>query len=538
LEPLVVFTVALAARIPHLGHVPHKDELNHVLAARALLETGTLEIVAGGAPYDRAWGLTYLVAALFRTFGESLVVARIPSVLAGAALVLLLFLWVRSEAGRIGAWVAALLLALVPVSLQLSQWARFYTLHALLLLAAGLLVYRALYASPFEWRRAAAAAALAVTLIGLAWHLQPITVIGAGGLALWLLLAATGLAARSSPAHAYRVLAAAAAAGVVVAAALAFSGQGPSLLALATYTPLWAEARADNVRFYHQLFLDRYGVLWSLFPLAALLAVAAHPRPALLALCVFGVAFVTHSLLAWKHERYLFYALPFFFAVWGMAVASAVPWILARSTRLLRLGPGRRIPPGAERVAAWVLILVIAGFAAFTTPAVSYGHKMLTVGDAEWNLRWGTYRGEPNWEAAARELQPLIQDAEAIIGSYDITALHAMGRLDYLLRPLGGTDARRPEFAVEPKTRTPAISSPASLATIMGCHGSGVIFIERGHWRNPAAVIPATADLLERVASRVPVPEQWRLVVFEWSAPLPGPGPEACAALPTRRSGG
>jgi hypothetical protein len=51
-----VFLLALATRLPHLDHVPHKDELNHVLAARALLERGTLEIVAGAAPYDRAWG--------------------------------------------------------------------------------------------------------------------------------------------------------------------------------------------------------------------------------------------------------------------------------------------------------------------------------------------------------------------------------------------------------------------------------------------------------------------------------------------------
>jgi hypothetical protein len=235
-----------------------------------------------------------------------------------------------------------------------------------------------------------------------------------------------------------------------------------------------------------------------------------------------------------KHERYLFYALPFFFAVWGLAVGSSLPWIMSRSRRLVRLGAGRVLPLGVQRLGAGLLLLGVAGFVAFTTPAVSYGHKMLTVPDAEWNIRWGTYRGEPNWEAAARELRPLIEDAEVILGSYDVTALHAMGRLDYLLRPVGGTDYRRPEFAVVSKTRTPAVSSPTSLATIMGCYGSGVIFVERGHWRNPSSVPPATADLLEQVASPVPVPEHWRLTVFEWTSPLPGPRSEACADLPGR----
>jgi hypothetical protein len=538
LEPLAVLTVALVARLPYLDHVPHKDELNHVLAARALLDTGTLAIVPDGTPYSRAWAFTYLVSGLFRMFGESLVVARIPAVLAGSALVLLLFLWVRSEVGRTGAWVAALLLAFVPISLQLSQWVRFYTLHALLLFASCLLIYRLLHARPSGWHQAAAIAGLAATLMGMAWHLQPITVIGAGGLALWLFLAAPGLLVRPFPAPGYRVLAAVVAGGLVLVAALAFSGRGESLLRMATHPPLWAESRGDHVRYYHQLFLDRYGVLWTLFPLAALLAGAARPKPALMALCVFGVAFVTHSFLAWKHERYLFYALPFFFAVWGMAVGSSLPWIMRRSRRFVRLGPGRVLPPTVQRLGAGLLLLGVVGFAAFTTPAVSYGHKMLTVPDAEWNFRWGNYRGEPNWEAAARELRPVIEAAEVIVGSYNVTALHAIGRLDYLLRPVGGNDYRRPEFTVESKTRSPAISSPASLATIMGCHGSGVIFIERGHWRNPSAVPPAAADLLEQVATPVPVPEHWRLTVFEWTSPLPGPRSGACADLPVRASGG
>jgi hypothetical protein len=91
---------------------------------------------------------------------------------------------------------------------------------------------------------------------------------------------------------------------------------------------------------------------------------------------------------------------------------------------------------------------------------------------------------------------------------------------------------------VESKTRTPVISLPASLATVMRCHESGVIFIERGHWRNPSAVPPATADLLEQVATPVPVPEHWRLTVFEWTSPLAGSRSEACADLPVRASGG
>src|ERR1700712_2542715 len=107
--PLAVFAIAFATRLVGLHHTPYVDELNHVMAAHSLLARGTLELTPGGDPYTRARSFTYLIAALFRVFGESLAVARTPAVLAGAALVTVLFVWVRSVAGRSAAWIAAML---------------------------------------------------------------------------------------------------------------------------------------------------------------------------------------------------------------------------------------------------------------------------------------------------------------------------------------------------------------------------------------------------------------------------------------------
>ena len=95
---LILFLLALAVRLIHLARSPHRDELFHVMAALSLLADGDLS-VDGGSPYNRAWSFTYLIAGLFRLFGESLVVARLPGVLAGAGLVAILFLWVRKNAG-------------------------------------------------------------------------------------------------------------------------------------------------------------------------------------------------------------------------------------------------------------------------------------------------------------------------------------------------------------------------------------------------------------------------------------------------------
>jgi hypothetical protein len=533
IEAVVVFTVALGVRLVQLDHVPHKDELNHVLAARSLLENGTLEFVPGGAPYTRAWGFTYLVAGLFRMFGESLAVGRLPAVLAGAGLVLLLFLWVRSEAGRSGAWFAALLLTFVPVSLQLSQWVRFYTPHALLFFAGCLLVYRLLSRPLPDRRRGIGLAAAAVLCFGVAWHLHRLTVIGVAGLGLWMACVAPPLIAWRFPRRRERAIIAAATAGAVLltAAWFVFSGYAQMLLGLAGHAPVWAQARVGDVRFYHQIHLDLYGPLWTLFPLAALLALAARPKAALLAVCVFGVAFTTHSLVAWKQERYLFYALPFLFALWGMALGSVLPWLKARLRGLLRAGPTRALPAGARDLAVMVLLVGAAGFAALGTPAVSYGHKMLTVPDAEWAMHWGTYRGEPDWRAAARLLGPRVADAEVVVGSHDVAAFHGLGRLDYLLRRSEDDEADSGEIGVRGKIRVPVVSSPGALTTVIDCQRSGIVLIERGHWRNPWVVTPAMVEVLEAHATPIPLPEGWRLVAYHWESSASVADPRACAEL-------
>ena len=54
-----------------------------------------------------------------------------PSVIAGSLLVVAVFLWTRSVAGSLAAWIAALFVALAPISIQVSQFARFYALQGL-----------------------------------------------------------------------------------------------------------------------------------------------------------------------------------------------------------------------------------------------------------------------------------------------------------------------------------------------------------------------------------------------------------------------
>jgi 4-amino-4-deoxy-L-arabinose transferase-like glycosyltransferase len=531
-EPVLVFVLAVAARIPHLDHVPHKDELNHVLAARALLERGTLEIVAGAVPYDRAWGFTYLVAGIFRVFGESLVAARMPALIAGALLASALFLWVRSEVGRLGGWIAALLMVVSPLALVLSQWVRFYTIHALLFFLACILVYQAFSSARVPLRTRGWLIAMAVACLALALHLQILTVIGIAGLGLWAVLVGLpeGFARVPSRRGRWWLAGSLTALGLVAIAALAAFGFFGWLRAMAGHVDLWAMDRVP--RYYHYLLHDRYPTLWALLPLALVIAAAARWRAALLCACVFGVAFVAHSLAAWRDERYLFYVLPMFFAAWGMAIGAATPWVADRAGLAVRTAAGRRLPVRAEKSLVVMALVAIAVFAALGNPATtSYPVKMLVRGDAGSSV-WDRFRQDSDWVAAGAALAPEVAQTDVIVASYDITAVYALNRLDYLLGRFGSARGDRPDFSIKGKTAAPVVSTPQALAAVMACHRTGLVFIERTHFGAPYRVTPRLARYLEANAEKVHLPEEWRLVVFRWVTPTP-PVDDSCPTLPS-----
>jgi predicted membrane-bound mannosyltransferase len=130
-ELLLLLALTLPVRLLWLEADAHIDELYHLLAAEGWLASGEPRI--GSGLYGRAFLFTALVGWFMDVLGHSLQVARLPSVVAGTALVLAVFLWTRRLAGPLAGWSAALLLAWSPLAVELSQLARFYALHALAL---------------------------------------------------------------------------------------------------------------------------------------------------------------------------------------------------------------------------------------------------------------------------------------------------------------------------------------------------------------------------------------------------------------------
>src|SRR5687768_5411283 len=94
LAPALLGCLALAVRLPNLDHAAELDELYHFFAAQSWLAEGQLRVAEG--VYARTALFTIFLAQWLGIFGENLVVARLPSLIAGTALVVLVFLWTRA----------------------------------------------------------------------------------------------------------------------------------------------------------------------------------------------------------------------------------------------------------------------------------------------------------------------------------------------------------------------------------------------------------------------------------------------------------
>ncbi|HET8650498.1 MAG TPA: glycosyltransferase family 39 protein, partial [Gemmatimonadales bacterium] len=270
---LVLGVLALALRLVHLNHTPHYDEFFHVLAAQSWLRDHDFCIAQCRQPYTRGLLFTWLVIGAFKLGGISLVVARIPAVLAGTMWVLAVAAWTGRVGGRSAGWLAGVLMLLDPGVLYLSQLARFYGLHALLFWLGAAALYFALTPGTGGRRRLGWLVACAVALL-LAFSLQVTTLIGVAALALWAVLdqwrRIFDLLRHS------RIAQVAAAIIIVIGVAVLIefwiSGKLAGLWRTYRWSTLWTRSEADNPKYFFNFFLEQYGWLWSLLPIAGLVA--------------------------------------------------------------------------------------------------------------------------------------------------------------------------------------------------------------------------------------------------------------------------
>jgi 4-amino-4-deoxy-L-arabinose transferase-like glycosyltransferase len=538
---LLLIGVTVAVRLVGIDRLPSTDELYTVLAARGWADEGLPQI--GEGIYSRAELFTVAVGSLFRIFGDSVEVARMLSVVAGSILVAGVFVWTRSVAGSLAAWIAAGLLCFSPLHILTSQFARFYALMGLLLWLGSVGIYMLMH------RRLSTRTTLVLTLgsglcLLLALYLQVLAAMGIVGLSLWLAYAA-GLpwlrARREQPRRLLIGLTLAGVLAIVVLGIATETGVVEQLWHRYRWSPLWSIEHKNDFWFYQVWFTQHYQSLWPILPFLVILAAARQPKPAIFCLFVFVTGFVLLSFGGMKDRRYISFLLPFLFVLWGIALAELGPLLVrcvAKATpRALRnLDPSLQNRLARATVIGLGVLFLIASNGAPAKTLFKLAGVRLIADDGSAEITTSASRGD--WHAVKAPLAPWLRDASIVLTSDDVETIHGVGRYDMALNAnriteiTGSLSGGEGEFEIDPRTGRPVISTADSLRLVMSCYPDGLILAGAGRFRSDEAIIDPVADVIEADTVPIALPSEARILAFHWQHPVPDPPPAACATLP------
>lgn len=523
---LFLFAASVALYLINLDRPEIHDELYHVLAARGLLESGEPRIAEG--LYWRGFLFTRLVALSFTLFGEGLWSARLPSVFAAALVPVVLFFWVRRAAGPLAAWLTAGLFAVSPFAVEVAQFARFYALQVLAFTLGSWAIW-ALLCAPAGLVGQLLRGVVALGGLVLAVALQPVTLIGVVGIAAWAVPAfLTRL-----PNGKLRFLVAV---GLVVAGllALAFLGEEGlrQMWRLYRDVPLFNVPYKDQFWFYYLWYLLLYPTLWTLIGPCTIIALVRAPTLASFAATSFALSFLLNSFAGSKGLRYLAYAQPFLFMLWGIGLAAVVVhvpalWASGRAA-LVRILAG--LGSWAKAAAAALL------YAALASVLLVNPFWLRTIGLLA-AIPIGPEIPDPDWRRAAPVLRPLVGEVAVVTGTDDLANLYYFGRHDVLFSPSKFHelyDVVFKDFDRDPRTGRPVIASLEALERVIRCYPSGLFLSPEGHVGKPFFVDEPVRALLQRTAEPVAVPPESHTFAYRWSVDTRSSLPaEACRDLPT-----
>lgn len=537
LAPLMIGVISAAIYCINLERLPHNDELYHLLAAEGLLRTGEPAIGENGR-YWRGYPTTWLVARSIDLFGANLTAARLPSVAAMAALAACLFIFLRREASATAAWIGAGLFALSPFAIEIAQLVRFYSLQCLAFFLGAWCLYELVKGigarSPATLVALGGAAAVSIPF---AAYLQETTLLGVAGLALWgggVALLAFWCAAGRTTGQRLAMSCALGALGALVLAALLASGMLLELWAALRSTPLFNRGTANHFWWYHVWYILFYPTLWSLVGIITILALIAAPRAGWFLLAVFATGFLLNSLAGPKNLRYLAYAQPFLFGLWGIGLAHALDAggrrlvdraLAALRDRLTAVPPGWARPLARSLVTAALLLVVLVN------PA--WLRSVTLIAD----IAVPPERPTTDWPAAKPALQQWLDNAEVVVVAEELNPLYFYGRADIVLSASRHYEIpadRRHPFAPDHRTDVPSIADAASLERVIDCYRTGLFLIEAQFW-GPGATQQRDAEveaLLLARAEPFALPPETQLLAFVWRTDPDTIDDTACRSLP------
>jgi len=480
-----------------IDHVPLYDELLHFLSARGLIATGHPAIAEGF--YVRAQLFTRIVALFLEHDGATVVAARLPALLFTMATAMLLAIWLTRRIGWWGGLVAAAIFALLPPTIELAVFARFYTLHAFVVTIMAMLCYEA--SLPERTRRFRIVSAIAVlVLAALGLHLQDTTVIAVAAFAAGTVAVVAadrwdivGPILRRYPIRIGLAAVAAVAAAIAVGTVLGLTQR-------LMEAPLWAMHAAHRPFFYLVAFADTMPFLWAIFPVVAVIAWFSQPRLTLFCLVALVAVFVVHSIAAQKSIRYVYYILPLYCVMWGCAAAGIAARLQSADVQSTRLREA-----GMAFLVAVTLALTVEG-----QRAVKLLLGRLTPHEAL------GYAVEAEWSPAVPSLQPLVAAARHVVTSNAMKSIYYLGRYDYELNAsiVTETDTEE-EFGRDERTGMQAIGTAASMDKVLRMPGTTLVVLETETLNLDSGVPTSAVALIKERCVEIALPPQAQLSAWQ-----------------------
>lgn len=503
---ILIFCLAAAIRLIGLSSYSVRvDEYYHVLVGQSFLDSGNFALYDG--EYTRGAAYSALVSAAFCAFDStSLLVARLPALVAGSLLPAMVVGWLASKASFRAAMIAGLLLCVSGIAIELSQFARFYSLQALCIWISATLLYDLLHAAVD--RHLYLKFLLLVVSLLLAVHLQKTTMIAIVAMAAFAIGVKMWELRLKVSKEKYLVsvfLVAAALLSLAIGGYLIFGDEF-------RFASQWNEAARNDVLFYAKKFGRNFALLTILSPLAFLVALRKYPKITLFLTTMLVLPLAIHSFGGMKLERYTFYTIPFFFGIWGIALD--LFWQIVASW------VGKRPPRVASRrFAVGGILAMTAGLITALDASVWHGISSTAVRSlkaAQEPSLLIAHPDDPPWANAA-DLKKVVAQPGVFLTADDVRTLYYVGPYDVVLNRNRISDIDPSiDFGVDFRTGHRAVGSGRYISQIIECTASGTVLVPDNRWRLKSAVTDDMADAIEAntVSIEPPIPgfriSRWR----------------------------
>jgi len=513
---LSLFCFSLFIYTFNLDHGLYVDELYHLLPAQSVLADGSLSLADG--EYTRADLYTRFVASIQSVFGESVKVARMSSAVTVSAFIALVYLVFRSLIGKREALTSAFILAILPSTIYLAQFIRFYGLHQILFFIGAISIYY-LTAENLSRPMVGLLAIISTISFGLAYHFQMTTLIGVLAVIIWVVLYLSNQVLNPYKRNKINasLLVFLLVGGLLLGIALLILGKVQGLLETFRYAAPWSADNVDNVLYYHRHLRYHFPVFWLLFPLACLVAFYYKPKPAFFFASIFLTSVLVFSFGGMKDERYILFLYPFAIGIWAIAcfpILGMFKILVLKNLVLL----DHWLPSGKMRIGLANGIMVsVSLFAILSNHAFPLSFHL---------LNGQQYRHEVgDWSMAVEHVQPLVDKADVVLTTNDVESLFYFGRYDFNFSEFiigeaahqNGQEQAK-EFILDRRTGKPVLSQLESLEKILKCYRSGVFLGDARKWYKKGQGLGAAGvELIEAYTDRIETDRITNLVVRTWN---------------------